>query len=759
MRSMRTSHVLRAIPLLFIMILCPIACSNDIYVDDDGPADFDNIQSGIDAAEDGDMVSVAPGTYYENIRLKDGVNLLGAGAHVTIIDAQGYGDVVDARANHAAVAGFTLRNSGENDLWHLNCGVYIDGSYSPVITDNVIADNKIGIGVWDGAHPDIRNNIILNNSLGLYIYGSKDSPSNPDIINNTIVNNEMDGITLRVVVSPMIVNNIIVGNMTGINHNFVTGTPCLSYNNLWDNDVNYLRDNRVDETLAGPGSISVDPYFAAPGYWADANDPNIGIAEPNDPNAVWIDGDYHLKSQAGRYDPTTQAWIVDDVTSPCIDAGDPNSPIGEEPEPNGGIINMGAYGGTKEAGKSPSGLQAKYSGGTGEPNDPYQIATAEDLMLLGDSPEDYDKHFILTADIDLDPNLPGRKVFDRAVIAPDMNNLDEGSFQGMAFTGSLDGNRHRIIRLKVINTGEMGTDYMGLFGQIGLAGEVRNLTMEDTAISGCDYSYCLGGLAGKSQGSITNCHMAGSISACYHSNALGGLIGWVADGVVSDCSTSVDITDGDDCGAIGGLVGGVEYRGIVRQCCSRSRISSGNSSLLVGGLIGNYRNHDGIVAASFSVCRIVAGDDSTHIGGLVGGLWDGALVNDSYAEGAITCGKAVGLGGLVGTYDGMVTNCYATVAVSATSGSELIGGLIGEEQHTCGSIYICQDSFWDIETSGQTTSAGGTGKTTAEMQTASTFLEAGWDLLDETTNGTEDIWWIDEGQDYPRLWWELIPEN
>jgi len=46
------------------------------------------------------------------------------------------------------------------------------------------------------------------------------------------------------------------------------------------------------------------------------------------------------------------------------------------------------------------------------------------------------------------------------------------------------------------------------------------------------------------------------------------------------------------------------------------------------------------------------------------------------------------------------------------------------------------------------------GKTTAEMQTASTFLEAGWDFVDETENGTEDIWWIDEGQDYPRLWWE-----
>jgi hypothetical protein len=43
---------------------------------------------------------------------------------------------------------------------------------------------------------------------------------------------------------------------------------------------------------------------------------------------------------------------LDDVTSPCIDAGDPNSPVGDEPEPNGDRINMGAYGGTTEASKS-----------------------------------------------------------------------------------------------------------------------------------------------------------------------------------------------------------------------------------------------------------------------------------------------------------------------------------------------------------------------------------------------------------------------
>jgi predicted outer membrane repeat protein len=101
----------------------------------------------------------------------------------------------------------------------------------------------------------------------------------------------------------------------------------------------------------GYGNIYADPCFADPGYWADADDPNIA-AEPNDPNAVWIDGDYHLKSQAGRWDPASKSWIQDDVTSPCIDAGDPNMPVGDEPMPNGSIINMGAYGGTPEASKS-----------------------------------------------------------------------------------------------------------------------------------------------------------------------------------------------------------------------------------------------------------------------------------------------------------------------------------------------------------------------------------------------------------------------
>ncbi len=101
----------------------------------------------------------------------------------------------------------------------------------------------------------------------------------------------------------------------------------------------------------GEGNLEADPCFAAPGWWALASDSTV-VVSPDDDDATWIEGDCHLKSQAGRWDPAGETWVLDEVTSPCIDAGDPNSPVGEEPEPNGGRINLGAYGGTEEASKT-----------------------------------------------------------------------------------------------------------------------------------------------------------------------------------------------------------------------------------------------------------------------------------------------------------------------------------------------------------------------------------------------------------------------
>ena len=68
---------------------------------------------------------------------------------------------------------------------------------------------------------------------------------------------------------------------------------------------------------------------------------------------------------------------------------------------------------------------------------------------------------------------------------------------------------------------------------------------------------------------------------------------------------------------------------------------------------------------------------------------------------------------------------------------------------------VTEFSFWDTQTSGMTTSEGGTGKTTAEMQTQNTFTDAGWDFVGEDVNGTDDIWDI-EGTNYPNLSWQFF---
>lgn len=96
----------------------------------------------------------------------------------------------------------------------------------------------------------------------------------------------------------------------------------------------------------GDGNIDEEPEFVDPGHW-DAN------GTPEDANDdFWAGGDCHLKSQGGRWDTDSGAWVIDAITSPCIDAGDPMMPIGLEPFPNGATANMGAYGGTDQASKS-----------------------------------------------------------------------------------------------------------------------------------------------------------------------------------------------------------------------------------------------------------------------------------------------------------------------------------------------------------------------------------------------------------------------
>ena len=159
------------------------------------------------------------------------------------------------------------------------------------------------------------------------------------LVNCTLVGNSAkyaNGFLFRRNPSTMQLSNCIVRN----------GAPEIANDNHSTISIAYTN---ITGGWPGEGNMGVDPRFSALGHW----DPN---GTPDDPNDnFWVPGDYHLKSQAGRWEATTGTWVIDEVTSPCIDAGDPNSPVGDEPEPNGGRINMGAYGGTAEASKSYSG--------------------------------------------------------------------------------------------------------------------------------------------------------------------------------------------------------------------------------------------------------------------------------------------------------------------------------------------------------------------------------------------------------------------
>ena len=107
--------------------------------------------------------------------------------------------------------------------------------------------------------------------------------------------------------------------------------------------------------------------------------------------------------------------------------------------------------------------------------------------------------------------------------------------------------------------------------------------------------------------------------------------------------------------------------------------------------------------------------------------------------------------GITGTID----NSYSTGYVS---GGGSIGGLVG-----CNTSSSVNSSFWDTETSGLGTSAGGTPKNTSEMKDFSTFYNAGWDLICEATNGIADIWGLNysgtENNGYPFLWWQGFTHN
>ena len=137
-----------------------------------------------------------------------------------------------------------------------------------------------------------------------------------------------------------------------------------------------------------------------------------------------------------------------------------------------------------------------FAGGAGTPIDPYQIATIEQLISIGADPNLLDKHFILLNDIDLDPNLPGGRIFTKAVIAPDAYHdpyVDKGWFMGC-----FDGRGHRIRNLTI--RGGMSWN-LSLFGGVGEEGAVMDLGVDDAQV-GEQSGYCRSALVAMTQGAL-----------------------------------------------------------------------------------------------------------------------------------------------------------------------------------------------------------------------------------------------------------------
>ncbi|MBN1787054.1 MAG: hypothetical protein JW806_01515 [Sedimentisphaerales bacterium] len=245
--------------------------------------------------------------------------------------------------------------------------------------------------------------------------------------------------------------------------------------------------------------------------------------------------------------------------------------------------------------------------------------------------------------------------------------------------------------------------YLGLFGHTSSNCVIKNLGVENANINGFQY---IGGLSANDYGNIINCYSTGTVSGDKY---------------------------------VGILVGFKHYENIT-NCYSTGTVGYNS---FIGGLVG--KNYQCNISGSYSSADVNA---VTNVGGLVGEDTYGSIT-DCYSTSAVSGDQDVG--GLVGLHwTGSIDNCYSTGKVTGNSNT---GGLLG---YTSAPAYL-NNNFWDTDTSQTTDGVGNTepdpngvtGKTTTQMQTQSTFTDAGWDF-------TTPIWQICDGTSYPGLAWQQL---
>jgi len=314
----------------------------------------------------------------------------------------------------------------------------------------------------------------------------------------------------------------------------------------------------------------------------------------------------------------------------------------------------------------------------------------------------------------------------------------ESPYDFLGFTGTLDGQGYEIFDLFINRPDE---NSVGLFGAVNIEGVIKDIGVVNATVIG---ELCVGSLVAGNAGNITTCCAAVTVSG---DAGAGGLVGINFFGTVSNSYATGSVT-GEEYS--GGLVG-YNRAGTVSNSYGTGSVTGIEG---VGGLVGV--NQD-VSMAAVTVSNSYSSGSVTGVewvGGLVG--YNGGHVSNSYSTGNVIAEYAVG--GLVGWFAaGTISKSYSTGSVT---GSTFVGGLVGFGYFSGSTVY---DSFWDTETSGQSTSGGGTGKTTAEMQDITTFtdtetegLDDPWDIVEVINSSTHNnsyIWNIVDDETYPFFSW------
>ena len=291
------------------------------------------------------------------------------------------------------------------------------------------------------------------------------------------------------------------------------------------------------------------------------------------------------------------------------------------------------------------------------------------------------------------------------------------------FTGSFNGDNHTVTGLSINRTGASGSAiYLGLFGVTDAAATISNVGLTNYSITGnanaSNGASYVGALVGQNGGSISNSYATGTASASGWSGAVGGLVGLNWQGTVSNSYASSSISgnygylwssfsgSGNAGSAIGGLVG-KNYNGNISDSYATGTVS-GNTC--IGGLVGNSTS--GAIFNTYATGNVNGSGDGAF-GGLVGrvdygSFSGGTIISSSYATGSVTAATGSNfLGGLVGLNYGGIENSYATGAVSGTSGGSRVGGLVGVNSGLISNSYAKGTVIGSSAVSGPTGYIGG----------------------------------------------------